>query len=126
MQIFCCTCNTDIDCSLVTGMQVYPHRYDLRNMKFYRCPVCKNFVGTHKGTEIPLGVIANEEIKNARMHIHSLLDPIWRSGKVSRRKCYKLISNKLGYEYHTANLKSIDECRNVYSIILRLKRELSV
>lgn len=124
MNIFCCECRRDMNCNLIKGNVAYPHRENLFSLNFYQCPVCKNFVGVHKGTYRPLGVIANSEIKNARRHIHNLLDPIWKTGKIGRKKCYKLISEELGYEYHTANLKTIDECRTVYRIIQRIKRNI--
>ena len=117
MKIFCCTCNKDIDATLIYGDICYPHRKDLSKLKFYQCPVCKNFVGTHKGTDRPLGVIASAEIKKERMKIHDILDPLWKCKKYPRKELYKQISSRLGYDYHTANLKSIEECRKVYSIV---------
>lgn len=124
MNIFCCTCNKNVESMLVRGKDCYPYRKDLSRLKFYQCPVCKNFVGTHKGTDIPLGVIASPEIKRERMKIHFLLDPLWRNKRISRKEIYKEISASLGYEYHTANLRSLEECRKVYLIICNLKNRL--
>lgn len=55
-----------------------PHRPDLKHLNFYRCKECGGYVGCHKGSIRPLGVIPSPEIKNARKHIHALLDPLWR------------------------------------------------
>jgi hypothetical protein len=50
---------------------------------------------------------------NARKHIHAILDPIWKSGKRNRRELYGKLSSRLGYEYHTGEIKDIDEARKI-------------
>ena len=124
MNIFCCTCNKDVEAILVYGTDCYPHRKDLSSLKFYQCPVCKNFVGTHKGTDRPLGVIASSAIKKERMKIHDIIDPLWKTRKIPRKEIYRQISSRLGYEYHTANLRTVEDCRKVYSIALDIKENL--
>lgn len=119
MNIFCVECQTEINCKRVTGKEVYPHRKDLFSLVFWKCPECGNFVGTHKNSKdnAPLGIIANQELKNARKHIHELLDPIWKEGGIKRKDLYNLLSNKLGWEYHTAKIRNIAEARKVYRTI---------
>lgn len=123
MQIYCCECKSDVEASLISGREVYPHRQDLHELPFWSCPYCNNTVGCHHKTSNrtkPLGVIANQEMKNARQHIHSILDPLWQSGRWTRNKLYKHISKIIGYEYHTAEIKTIEEARNIYKIIKEL------
>ena len=77
----------------------------------------QNFVGCHYKTEDrtrPLGCIPTKEIKNARQHIHALIDPVWKSGKIKRKELYKKLSDDTGRRYHTANIRSIEEARDVY------------
>lgn len=84
--------------------------------------MCGNYVGCHHKTKDrtrPLGCIPNEALRNARRHIHALIDPAWQSGKVERSKLYQYLSDKLGKSYHTADIRTIEEARNVY----RLARE---
>ncbi|WPH64667.1 hypothetical protein [Vibrio phage vB_VpaP_SJSY21] len=126
MLIYCCECDELVDAKLVTGTDVYPHRSDLSELPFWRCE-CGNFVGCHHKTSNPtkpLGCIPSPEIKKARSHIHSLLDPIWESGKITRTGLYRRLSKRLGYDYHTAELRCIDEARRVYSEIRDLKIEI--
>lgn len=129
MKLWCCSCQKYSDAELITGRKAYPHRPDLSGLLFYRCSVCGNFVGTHKrhgrdGDVAALGCIPNAEIKHARQCIHAILDPLWQGKKSgTRKKIYKMISDRLGYEYHTAQTRSIEECRKVYSIIREIKRE---
>jgi hypothetical protein len=122
MTIYCVECGQNTNAKLTNGKEIYPHRQDLYALPFWKCPRCSNYVGCHKKSKNrPLGVIPNKEIKKARMLIHELVDPLWKSGCVSRGKLYGKISDELGYRYHTANIKSIDEARKIYTIILKIK-----
>ena len=122
MRIYCCACRQDVDARLTSGAEIYPHRHDLAELPFWRCDDCGNHVGCHHQTRNrtqPLGVIATTEIKLARRHIHAILDPIWRSGKMKRASLYKKISDELGWQYHTGNIRTIEEARKVYVIVRR-------
>lgn len=122
MRIYCCACSHDIEARLTDGAEVYPHREDLAGLPFWKCDACGNYVGCHHKTKNrtqPLGVIATPEIKKARQHIHAVLDPIWKSGKMKRASLYKRISDELGWQYHTANIRTIEEARKVYAIVRR-------
>ncbi len=125
MDIYCCGCGEKVDARLTDGLEVYNHRKDLHQRPFWKCDKCGNFVGCHHKTDNPtrpLGCIPTKEIKEARKHLHLLLDPIWQSGKIKRSKLYKLISDKIGWKYHTANIKSVDEARDIYKVI----KEISI
>jgi len=102
---------------LTSGAEVYPHRPDLALMPRWICDGCKNHVGTHHKTSEPtrpLGNIPSPELKRARIHIHDLMDPAWRSGKVRRKELYAHLSKTLGRQYHTGELRTLDEARLVY------------
>ena len=120
MQIDCCGCGAKVEARLTDGSEVYPHRKDLHSLPFWKCDTCNNFVGCHYKTRDrtrPLGCIPTPEIKRARVHIHALLDPIWKNGKMSRKKLYSKISKQIGWNYHTAKIRSIDEARTIYKIV---------
>ena len=116
-NIFCVQCNKYIEANLVTGEVIYPHRPDLYNLKFYQCPFCKNYVGTHKGTTRPLGCIPTLELKQARIKVHNKLDYLWKSGKYKRYKIYKALSEYFGYRYHNGTTKSIEECNKAIGFL---------
>lgn len=121
MKLWCCQCADHVDARLTSGAEVYPHRPDLADVPRWICDGCGNHVGTHHKTADrtrPLGNIPSNEIKRARIHIHNLIDPIWKTGRAKRRQIYAHISRELGYEYHTGELKTIDEARRVYRIAL--------
>ena len=120
MNIYCCACDKKIEARLTDGSEIYPHRIDLHNLPFWKHDECGNFVGCHHKTKNrthPLGCIPTSEIRNARKHIHAILDPIWKSGKLSRKAIYAKLSELTGRKYHTSHIRSIEEARDVYKII---------
>lgn len=121
--IFCCGCSRDVEARLTDGASVYPHRPDLAALPFWRCDACGNYVGCHhKTTDCtrPLGIIPTPEIRNARKHIHTILDPLWKSGRLRRGDLYARLSAHLGYEYHTAEIRTIEEARRIYAFVRAL------
>lgn len=124
-HIWCVCCDGYVNARLTTGAEIYPHRGDLAALPFWRCDTCGNFVGCHyrtKNPTTPLGCIATPEIKSARQKIHRVLDPIWKSGRMSRREVYRKVSDAMGQaEYHTAEIKTLDEARRVYRAVLEIR-----
>ncbi len=124
MKIYCCACGKDVSARLTNGREIYPHRRDLSRLPFWKCDSCRNFVGCHHKTSkptTPLGCIPTPEIKNARQQIHRVLDPIWKSKRMSRKKVYQAVANQLGKStYHTAEIRSVEEARTVYRVAQEL------
>jgi len=117
MLIRCCGCGDKVEARLTDGKEIYPHRLDLQTLPFWKCDDCGNYVGCHHKTSDPtrpLGCIPTPEIKNARNHIHRILDPIWKSGRMSRKEVYAYLTEKMGWKYHTANIRSVEEAREVW------------
>jgi len=127
-SLYCCGCRADVSARLVDGREVYPHRSDLADLPFWKCDACGNFVGCHhKSAERtrPLGCIPTPDLKRARREIHRLLDSIWTEGWMSRREVYSAISDDIGHEYHTGDLRSLDEARKVWLIVNDLAQQCS-
>lgn len=125
MQIYCCGCRKNVEARLTNGLEVYSNIEPLRTIPFWKCDGCGNFVGCHyksksKKTQ-PLGSIPTKELREARKHIHALLDPIWRTGLATRKEVYAYLSEQLGKEYHTGDLSTLEEARDVYRLIKRFK-----
>lgn len=119
MIIFCAICDKDQDCRKATGAEIYPHREDLHSLIFWVCPRCGGYVGTHNNSKknAPLGIIVSPKLKIARQEIHKILDPIWKSKKMNRKKLYAAMSETLGWQYHTAMIRTIEEARKVYKAV---------
>lgn len=119
MNIWCCACGVDVAARLTTGREIYPHRPDLSGKVFWKCDVCLNYVGTHKSDKkhTPLGNIPTKALRTARLHIHAILDPLWKEKGMPRGKIYARISERIGRPYHTAEIRTIEEAREIYKIV---------
>ena len=128
--IWCCGCGGAVSARLTDGAEIYPHRSDLHKLPFWKCDKCRNFVGCHHKTKErtkPLGCIPTPEIKNARQHIHRILDPIWKTKRMHRRPLYRRLANDLGIEeYHTAALRSVEDARAAYRAVMAVRTELGM
>lgn len=114
--IHCCCCDGFVNARLTDGKEIYSHRPDLYSLPFWKCDSCGNFVGCHHKTKDrtrPLGVIPTIEMKTARKQIHAIIDPIWKNGVKPRGYIYAQLSKALGREYHTAELRTMQEAEKV-------------
>lgn len=102
---------------LVTGADIYPHRRDLRKLKFWHCKPCKAWVGCHRpnrkfgydGTQ-PLGRLANAELRKAKSAAHAAFDPLWR-GKMQRDGKGQVEARNAGYAWLSEQLGvGVDDC----------------
>lgn len=109
---------------LVTGAEIYPHRNDLNGLRFWRCAPCSAYVGCHKegngygdGTR-PLGRLANADLRRAKTRAHAAFDPIWKTRRMSRRKAYSWLADKLEIPVQQMHIGEFDEtlCLRVVEI----------
>ena len=47
-----------------------------------------------------------------------ILDPLWKVGALTRKEIYLILSEKLGWKYHTAKIRNIEEAETVYKLIM--------
>ena len=122
MNIYCCSCEEDVEAKLVQGVDMFPVRDDLGEKYYWQCPECGCFTGTHEGSKKhkPLGSIATREIKQYRMNLHDLIDPLWKSKYMTRKQVYKLISDELGYTYHTGDVGSVEDAIRTREAVYRV------
>lgn len=112
-KLTCPYCNNDAQ--LTTGDYIYPHRRDLVDRKFYVCWPCDAYVGTHKGTDTPLGTMADQDLRNARKAAHAAFDPFWREGRMRRREAYAKLAALMNIPKDKAHIAMFDveQCRSV-------------
>lgn len=131
VKLYCCECASKITARLTSGAEIYPRRSGLASLPFWKCDACGNHVGCHHKTTNPtrpLGCIPNAAVRNARQHIHALIDPAWKTGKVKRAEIYRHLSERTGRQYHTAHIRSVEEAREVYVMareFIRSRRMIS-
>ena len=93
---------------LVGAEKIYPHRPDLADKWFWRCVPCGAYVGCHPGTQNPLGRLADAALRRAKQRVHRVLDPLWKSGKMSRKDAYKQLSDRLGIASQNCHVGMFD------------------
>ena len=79
---------------------------DRRKDELYVCknyPECKSYVGMHTGTRIPLGTLANGDLRNLRIKAHRRFDQIWQRGIMSRNAAYRWMADSFGMTLDDAN-----------------------
>jgi len=101
-----CTCGKPAE--LVSGKEVYPHRSDLFQLAFWRCVRCNSYCGCHKGTNNPLGTLANSELRDWRKKCHTNFDQIWKQYGTSRSMAYEWMSTVMGISKSKCHIAMFD------------------
>jgi len=80
---------------------------------------CGAYVGTHAGSDRPLGKMAEASTRRARQQAHAIFDPTWKSGKITRSQAYTWLAEKMGIskaECHIGQF-SVEQCETVIRIL---------
>lgn len=64
----------------------------------YRCPPCDARVGMHPFTNIPLGTLANEELRRARKDVKNRFQDIFKLGHMTRSEAYAALADEMGID----------------------------
>ncbi|KZX00100.1 hypothetical protein JL49_13495 [Pseudoalteromonas luteoviolacea] len=104
----------------VSGREIYPHRPDLFKKTFYTCQNCDAYVGCHKGTDKPMGRLANAQLRTEKSNAHRTFDQLWRNGHMKRQDAYKWLAKKLGVNGKDCHIGMFDveTCKKVVRISL--------
>ncbi len=66
---------------------------------FYVCahyPACDAYVAAHRATRLPMGTLANADLRRKRIQAHATFDRLWKDGLMSKRQAYLWLQAKLG------------------------------
>lgn len=89
-------------------------------------PTCDSYVGCHRDTKAPLGIMADRRLRNAKMECHEYFDPLWRKGLVSRNQAYQMLAKRMGMtkgECHFGKM-DLDTARRAIIAIQDMTQEL--
>lgn len=109
---------------LATGKTIYPHIPNLAHLKFWLCSPCGAYVGCHRGTEEPMGLLANGETRKWRQKAHAAFDPIWKRGGISRVIAYSRLAELMGLtkdECHIGRF-GVSDCQRLIEVVKRLSQ----
>ncbi len=101
----------------VDSKAVYGRSYGM----MYLCRNCGAYVGVHKGTDEPLGRLANVELRNWKMAAHRAFDPLWERGPFMgcRRAAYWWLAQRMGLPIEKTHIGmfNVEQCRRAINII---------
>lgn len=108
----------------VPNSAVYGRRYGNSWMIWLcRCQPGFVYVGCHQNTRQPLGRMANQELRAARIAAHNAIDPIWREGEMKRQAIYAWLRNRFGEEVHVGQ-SDLERCLEIVEAAAVLLKEL--
>lgn len=72
-------------------------------------PECDSYVGCHPGTDIPLGRMANKELRKAKMAAHKAFDALWKSKiGTTRKRAYAWLAGQLKIHEKSCHIGNFD------------------
>lgn len=94
------------------------YRENNRQMMLYVCsryPKCDAYVRVHAGTNIPVGTMANHELRTLRRTAHQYFDQLYSSGYMSKNDAYRWLATLIGAPMSQAHIGYLGEyyCKKV-------------
>lgn len=92
---------------LTSNAELYGREYG-KHPRCYLCRNCKASVGVHPNNE-PLGILANDELKELKKEAHSLFDPYWQEKGWRRGTAYRKLATKLNIPIQDCHMGHFDK-----------------
>lgn len=94
------------------------YRENSRGVMLYVCsnyPKCDSYVRVHEGTTIPVGTLANGELRALRKEAHDAFNRLYYSGYMTRDGAYEWLASLLQSPRSQAHIGNLGEyyCRQV-------------
>lgn len=61
-----------------------------------RYPKCDAYVGAHRHNHMPMGTLANRELRRKRIAAHAAFNRLWQRGLMTKRAAYRWLQVQLG------------------------------
>ena len=96
---------------------LHPSRYvygeaNKNNGFVYACdryPRCDSYVSAHQKSRLPMGTLANGDLRNKRIQAHKAFDWMWKSGRMKKWQAYKWMQVTLGLNERQAHIAKFSE-----------------
>lgn len=78
-------------------------------------PLCNAFVGCHKGSNRPLGRLADPILREWKKRAHAVFDPVWKSKRLDRGQAYVFLRDAMKMTADEAHVGKFDvpECQRL-------------
>lgn len=114
-KVYCDYCGKRAE--FVDSKIVYGKSYGM----IYLCRHCMAYVGVHKGTDKPLGRLADAELRCWKKAAHAAFDPLWKYGRFKgfRNAAYGWLAGKMGLPREETHIGMFDvvKCKKAINII---------
>lgn len=114
-KVHCDYCGRQAE--FVDSKEVYGRSYGM----IYLCRHCNAYVGVHKGSDKPLGRLANAELRRWKMKAHDAFDPLWKYGAFRGRRndAYAWLAKQMNLPRKQTHIGMFDmtDCKAVIRII---------
>lgn len=111
--------------TLTTGDKVYGTK-SLAKKQIWICEPCDARVGCHGNTAVPLGTLANAELRDWRKHAHLVFDGHWKLAEhrngcprwKARTLAYQWLAKKLGIEIGKCHIAmfNVQNCKETIEL----------
>lgn len=116
MKVFCDYCGSEA--VLVEDSEIYGRSY---GHKCWLCRRCNAYVGCHRGTNKPLGRLANADLRRWKTAAHDAFDPLWKYGKFKHRRnaAYAWLAEQMNLPVDKTHIGMFDvgQCKRVIEIV---------
>lgn len=109
--------------TLTSNAAIYGSEYG-RWPYVYLCKPCDAYVGLHPATDLPLGTLANAQLRNARKTSKSAFHALMERRDMKRGDAYAWLSGRMGIPKAEAHFGMFDleRCRAAYRVCMQALR----
>jgi len=113
-QMRCPYCGSSVVYRSADGI----YRDNSRKTMLYVCshyPECDAYVRVHEGTNIPVGNLANHELRTLRRTAHYYFDQLYKTGMMSKQDAYQWLADLICAPLSEAHIGYLGEyyCKQV-------------
>ena len=76
-----------------------------------RYPACDAYVSAHRDSRLPMGTLANKQLRHKRRQAHIALNCLWEQGYMTRKEAYRWLQVQLGLPESEAHIGRFSEYR---------------
>lgn len=86
-----------------------------------RYPTCDAYVSAHRESHMPMGTLANKQLRHKRRQAHIALNQLWEQGYMTRKEAYRWLQVQLGLPESEAHIGRFSEyrCEQVIALCRR-------
>jgi len=83
------------------------HKYPIPGEEVYVCaryPVCDAYVSAYRENRLPMGTLADKQLRQKRQQAHIALNRLWNQGLMSKKEAYRWLQIQMGLPESEAHI----------------------